>query len=187
MKLDRAIDPKPAAEAATPDADLIRALLEAGWTHTETSAHPAHALRPADACGLTLWLTAEAGGTLLQLDAERRRMPDDTIRPPWRAEVYGALLPVTVLTAVAAANAAECRPGSLPGELLAPSGWVRSPNWHREWATPDEDREVLYLDDDPDSADLPWCVQRYDLQTSISIAHDAPATVIAAFALTDAP
>lgn len=178
-------EPKTAPHSQTPHAELVRALLEDGWTPADDDGHPQRVLRPADASGLTLRLTPEAGGTLLlQLKAKRRRLSDGTVRPPWRAEVYGTV-PVEVLTAVAAAHAADCGPDTWPAVLLVPAGWVQLGHGFRDWTAPDQQREVVWIDDDPDNTDLRWCVQRYDLETEISIADDAPASVIAAFALTD--
>lgn len=164
---------------------LIRTLLDAGWTLTEGNQQPTHAFRPAQDSGLTVWMSTGSGIGHLQLDAERRRLEDGTVRAPWKAEVLGKL-PVAVLAAVAEANARHCHPGAEPGALLGPAGWDRSPNWPRDWTAPDEERELSWIDDDMDEPNY-WCIQRYDLQAEISASADTPADVIAAFALTDAP
>lgn len=170
-------------ETATRADSLIHGLLDAGWTLTEGGQQPTHAFRPAEDSGLTVWMSTEAGGDL-QLDAERRRLGDGTVRAPWKAEVFGQL-PAAILDVVAKANAGHCRPGAEPGALLGPAGWSPSPNWPRDWAAPDEERELSWIDDDMDEPNY-WCIQRYDLETEISASATTPAEVIAAFALTDA-
>lgn len=186
MTIHPAADPMTSTTVASPAAELVTALLESGWRLTEDAAAPPCALRPADPLGPTLWITLEAGGYHLHLDAPRRRLADGTIRKPWQAEVFGPL-PAEILTAVAAADTQACEPETEPGELLAPAGWTNSPHWRREWESPDGERELHYLDDDPDSAQTPWSLQRADLGTEICASETTPATVIAAFALTDAP
>ena len=171
-------------ETATNSDSLIRALLDAGWTLTEGDQQPTHAFRPAEDSGLTVWMSTEADGGHLELDAERRRLGDGTVRAPWKAEIFGEL-PVAVLVAVAGASARHCHPGAEPGALLGPAGWSNSPNWPRDWAAPDEQRELSWIDDDMDEPSC-WCIQRYDLETEISASAATPADVIAAFALTDA-
>lgn len=170
-------------ETTTYTANLIRALRQGDWTLTEGTEQPTHALRAVDS-GLTVWMSTGSGGCHLQLEADRRRLDDGTVRAPWSAEIFGEL-PATILTAVAEANTRPCHPGDEHGALLAPAGWSPRPAWPRDWTAPDEEREVSWIDDDMDEPNY-WCIQRYDLQTEISASATAPAEVIAAFALTDA-
>jgi hypothetical protein len=167
-------------------ANLIDALLEQCWTLIKGSGQPTHALRPAEDNGLTVWIVTQPGDGHLQLEADCRRLADGTVRESWKAEVFGTI-PADALTAVAEANARHRRKaGTEPGALLSLAGWTPLPNCSRELATPDELRELTWIDDDMDEPNY-WRIQRYDLQTEISASATTPAEVIAAFALIDAP
>ena len=130
-------------------------------------------------------MSADADRIRLDIDAERRRLTDGMVRLPWNARVHGPL-PLGVLAAVAAANAADHDEPAGPDRLLAAAGWTESSQWSRDWQSPDGDRELFYTDDDVDCADVPWSIERRDLEFAVSVSDSTPATVIAAFALTDA-
>jgi hypothetical protein len=167
--------------------DLAHKMLNNGWTLTGATVRVIHTAHLADDSGLTVAVLSEAGKVRLDFDSEYRRLGGYLARMAWHAEATREL-PVEVLAAVTSANtiANDDDPTDVT-ETLTAAGWSRPYATDRKWISPNEDREVVFLDDEIEDAPLPWEI-RHKAGRPVTIRADAdtPAAVIIALALTDA-
>jgi hypothetical protein len=172
--------PSPTATA------LARTLLDTGWHLSGAAVRVIHTAALADESGLTIALTSEAGKVRLDFDAA-----PGGCRASWRA-TSDAALPVEILAAVSAANRsaadrdATTRAEATVGDVLTDAGWRRVGTDH--WASSTAKAHVYRIHEGLDDSDaLCWRIRRPGLSAVICASDDIPPTVIAAFALTEAP
>jgi hypothetical protein len=175
------------AAPATAAADLARSLHDSGWILTGAAVRTIHTACLTDASGLTVGVSSEAGQTSLDFESEYRAHRD-TRRQAWYGHATREL-PAEVLAAVASANAIAFDDDETEvGELLTAAGWSRPHPHDHQWTSPDQTREVVFIDDELEYTDLPWRIRWLtDRPAAVSASQDAPAQIIAAFALTDVP
>jgi len=168
-------------------ADLAQALLDAGWTLTGTAVRVIHTARLGGDAGLTVAVSSEAGKIRLDFDSEYRNLGGYLSRLAWHAEATREL-PVEVLAAVASANAAASDDDPTDvGEMLTAAGWSQLHSDDRSWTSPDETREVQFIDDELVDTTLPWSIRcEAGRPVTIDASADTPAAVIVAFAVTEA-
>jgi len=168
-------------------ADLAQALLDAGWTLTGTAVRVIHTARLGGDAGLTVAVSSEAGKVRLDFDSEYRNLGGYLSRLAWHAEATREL-PVEVLAAVASANAAASDDDPTDvGEMLTAAGWSQPYPSDRSWISPDEGREVHFIDDELVDTTLPWLIRcKAGRPVTVDASVDTPAAVIVAFALTEA-
>lgn len=132
-------------------------------------------------------MSAEAGAVRLDFDSEYRNLGGYLSRLAWHAEATREL-PVEVLAAVASANAAASDDDPTDvGEMLTAAGWSQPYPDDRSWISPDEAREVQFIDDELVDTALPWLIRwKAGRPVTIDASADTPAAVIVAFALTEA-
>ena len=170
--------PSPSATA------LARAMLDTGWRLAGAAVRVIHTASLADGSGLTVAVSSEAGKVRLDFDSEYRYLACGLSRQPWHAEATGEL-PVEVLAAVTSANilASDDDPTEVD-DVLTAAGWSRPYSLDRKWISPDEDREVLFIDELEDTP-LPWEVRhKAGRPVTVYASADTPPGVIAALALT---
>ena len=172
---------------ASAAADLAQGLLDAGWTLTGTAVRVIHTAHLGGDAGLTVAVSSEAGKVRLDFDSEYRRFGGYLSRSAWHAEATREM-PVEVLAAVASANAAASDDDPTDvGEMLTAAGWSQPYPSDPSWISPDEDREVQFIDDEFVDTTLPWLIRwKAGRPVTIGASADTPAAVIVAFALTEA-
>ena len=164
---------------------LARAMLDTGWRLAGAAVRVIHTASLADGSGLTVAVSSEAGEVRLDFDSEYRYLACGLSRQPWHAEATGEL-PVEVLAAVTSANilASDDDPTEVD-DVLTAAGWSRPYSPDRKWISPEEDREVVFIDDELEDTPLPWEVRhKAGRPVTVYASVDTPPGVIAALALT---
>jgi hypothetical protein len=173
------------APAAT---DLAHTMLNNGWTLTSATVRVIHTAHLTDDAGLTIAVSSEAGKVRLDFDSEYRFLSGGLSRMAWHAEATRELS-VEVLAAVTSANtAASDEDPTEVGNQLTAAGWSQPYPLEQKWISPDQDREVLLIDDELEDTPLPWQIShKVGRPVTIHASEDTPAAVIVALALTTAP
>lgn len=170
--------PSPSATA------LARAMLDNGWHLAGAAVRIIHTARLADASGLTVAVSSEAGDVRLDFTSEGRYLAEGLSRPAWYAEAT-ADLPIEVLAAVTSANVAAFGDDREVGDVLTDAGWRQPYPDEHTWIGFDGAREVCCIDDELEATDLPWEIRhRAGRPVTVYASADTPPAVIAAFALT---
>ncbi|WP_194925816.1 hypothetical protein [Catenulispora pinisilvae] len=174
--------PSPSATA------LARALLDNGWQLASVAVRVIHIASLTDGSGLTVAVSSEAGRVRLDFDSEYRYLRDGLSRLAWHAEASRELS-IEVLAAVTSANtAATVDDPTEVADQLTTAGWSQPYPLEQKWISPDQDREVVFIDDELEDTPLPWEVRcKAGRPITIHASADTPAAVIVALALTTAP